>query len=335
MEVLTLFVRGSAANGAATVSLTLEDGAGVPATVDGTVDVTDEDPWQAVNLNLADFAVDLASVKKLTITVDSTASGTLYIDDIRLYPPIDETELLGFLIRYPFDADGSDAGVDSLNLTLRGDASIDTADGVKGAGSLRLSGAGLAQRSGDNNLPTVHSALTISLWLKEDGTMPDKPWKGIFSNGVDNPDQLFSFNLLRAAKDRLRWSVKPNTTPNDRLWYFNGTDGPKTRDGNWHHIAASYEDGVGYKLFVDGLLRVSEEANGHIELPGDGFGLMVGAKDADPSAPLGMMTDRLFSGWIDEILCYDRALTDAAVDLIYRQGAVIEGDLNGNGVLDD
>jgi len=206
---------------------------------------------------------------------------------------------------------------------------------VKGAGSLRLSGAGLAQRSGDNNLPTVHSALTISLWLKEDGTMPDKPWKGIFSNGVDNPDQLFSFNLLRAAKDRLRWSVKPNTTPNDRLWYFNGTDGPKTRDGNWHHIAASYEDGVGYKLFVDGLLRVSEEANGHIELPGDGFGLMVGAKDADPSAPLGMMTDRLFSGWIDEILCYDRALTDAAVDLIYRQGAVIEGDLNGNGVLDD
>lgn len=334
MEVLTLFVRGSAANPAATISVTLEDATGATATLATSADATAEDPWQAVNLSLADAGIDRANIKRLDIATDSTGSGTLHVDDIRFYAPIDETQLLGFLVRYPFDADGGDAGVGNLDLTLRGDASIDTADGVKGAGSLRLSGAGLAQRSGDDNLPTVHSALTVSLWLKEDGTMPDKPWKGIFSNGVDNPDQLFSFNLLRAAKNRIRWSIKPNTTPNDRLWYFNGTDGPDTRDGKWHHIVASYEDGVGYKLFVDGLLRVFEEANGHIELPGDGYGLMVGAKDADPSAPLGMMTDRLFSGWIDEIVCYDRVLADAAVDLIYRQGVIIEGDLNGDGVID-
>ena len=124
------------------------------------------------------------------------------------------------------------------------------------------------------------------------------------------------------------------TSPNDRLWYVNGVDGPDTRDGKWHHIVASYEDGVGYKFYVDGILRDSEEASGPIEVPGDGYGLMVGVKDGDPSAPLGMRADNLFSGWIDEIVCYDRVLGDAAIDLIYRQGVIIEGDLNGDGVID-
>jgi len=332
METLTLFVSGTAVNGAGTLSVALEDDAGVSATVNGAADVTAVDPWQAVNFRLADFAIDLGRVKKLTITVDSTTFGTLYVDNIRFYPRVDETELLGFLVRYPFDADGGDAGLGSQDLTLRGDAAID-ADAAVGGGSLRLSGAGLAQGSPDNNLPSLTSALTVSLWIKEDGTLPDS-WTGIFSSGIDRPLTAFSFNLLRASKNRIRWSIKPATTPNDRLWYFNGTDGPDTRDGKWHHIVVSYEDGVGYKFYVDGILRNFEEASGPIELPGDSYGLMVGVKDGDSSAPLGMRADNLFSGWIDEIVCYDRALTDAAVDLIYRQGVVIEGDVNGDGVID-
>ncbi len=332
METLTLFVSGTAVNGAGMLSVTLEDDAGVSATVSVAADVTAVDPWQAVNFRLADFAIDLGRVKKLTITVDSTTFGTLYVDNIRFYPRIDETELLGFLVRYPFDADGGDAGLGSQDLTLRGDAAID-ADAAIGAGSLRLSGAGLAQGSSDNNLPTVSRALTVSLWIKEDGTLPDS-WTGVFSNGIDRPLTAFSFNLLRASNNRLRWSVKPMTSPNDRLWYVNGTDGPDTRDGKWHHIVAGYEDGVGYKFYVDGILRDSEEASGPIEVPGDGYGLMVGVKDGDPSAPLGMRADNLFSGWIDEIVCYDRVLGDAAIDLIYRQGVIIEGDLNGDGVID-
>ena len=350
IEALTLFVRGLASNSEATLSVTLEDAAGLSAAVEGAVDVTDEDPWQALDLSLTEFGIDLGAVKTLSIAVTSTGTGTVYLDDIRLYTPLDETGLLGFLVRYPFDADGSDAGPDALDLDLhtKGTGSFEIADDTAvGSGSFRIHGSGsnfengaYAQRPGDDNL-AVKTAITVSLWMKEDGTQADSPWAGLFGEGLDNPSymRMQSFQVLRASNGRLRWQCAktndPNATGETRIFYVNGDDGPDTRDGKWHHIVATYDANLGYTLYIDGGQRLFAPGTGLINDPEDGMGIIVGAKDHEEiDAALTGDPTHFFFGWIDEILVYDRALVPAEVDLIYRQGAIIEGDVNGDGVLD-
>lgn len=366
IDVLTLFVRGIATNANAIVSVILEDAAGATATLAGTVNVTNEDPWQAINLYLADFSIDLAVIKKLTIAVTSAGSGTLYVDDIRLYAPVDETELLGFMVRYSFDVDGSDASPSGLDLTLKpgdGGAAAGDADAVIG-GSLRLiatnadrTNGGMAQR--ENATLGASTGVTISIWTKEDGTM-DTGWAGLFLEGIDrdplNVPKNTPINLFRAYNsntEHLRWQTvtDPLGTPPqsgaDRLWYINGKDGPDVRDEKWHHIAVTYDANDGYRLFVDGFLRTEAAGTGLIvpeiiDSTGKSsiqYGLIVGASNPvrqdGSDAPDKNGYRNYFSGWIDEITCYTRALSAPAIDRIYRQGAVIEGDLNGNGVLDD
>ena len=350
IETLTLFVRGTATNSDATVSMTLEDAAGLSATVEGAVDAADEDPWQALDLSLAEFAIDLETIKTLSVTVTSAGAGTLYIDDIRLYAPLDDTGLLGFLARYPFDADGRDASPAGLDLALhtKGFGSYEIADDTAvGDGSFRIHGSGAdfehgawAQRPGDDNLD-VKTGITVSLWMKEDGTQTDSPWAGLFGEGLDNPSymRLQSFQILRASNGRLRWQCAkgndPNATGETRVFYFNGDDGPDTRDGKWHHIVGTYDAHLGYTLYIDGLQRLFAPGTGLINDPEDGVGIVVGAKDHEEiNGALTGDPTHFFFGWIDEILVYDRALVPAEVDRIYRQGAIIDGDLNGDGVLD-
>jgi hypothetical protein len=330
--------------------VTLEDAATASGTVECTVDVTDEDPWQAVNIGMAGFGIDLSNVKRLTVTAISEGAGMVYIDDVRLYAPIGAPGLLGFVARYPFDADGRDASPNALDLQLhaKGTGSYEIDDDTAiGSGSFRIHGSGIdfqngayAQRAGDNNLD-IETGVTVSLWMKEDGTQADSPWAGLFGEGLDNPSYMRkqSFQVLRASKSRLRWkcnrTLDADATGEDRLWYYNGQDGPDTRDGKWHHVVAAYDSEVGHTIYVDGLRRGFAPGTGLIDDPADGAGIIVGAKDWEEVG--GNLTGdpkHFFFGWLDEIVVYDRALSAAEVDLIYRQGAVLAGDLNGDGVVD-
>ena len=354
VDGLTLFMRGMAANAEASLAVTLTDAAGTESTVAATVDVTDEDPWQAVDLDIADFAVDLSQVTQLTVTVTSSGTGILYIDDLCLYAPVDENGLLGFLVRYPFEVDGRDAGPQGLDLELRskGTGSYEIhPDAAVGAGAFRIHGSGenfengaYGQRPGDDNLD-IKAAVTVSLWMKEDGTQADNPWAGLFGEGLDNPSYMRkqAFQVLRASNSRVRWKCNRNNDPNatspegaDNLFYTNGFSGPDTRDGQWHHIAATYDSELGHTLYVDGLKRLFLATTGLIDDPADGAGIMVGAKDHEEiDSQLTGDPTHFFFGWLDEIVCYDRALSGAEIDLIYRRGVVVEGDANGNGMLDD
>lgn len=177
--------------------------------------------------------------------------------------------------------------------------------------------------------------------MKEDGTQADSPWAAFFGEGLDNPSYMRdqSFQVLRASNNRLRWKCDrgsdPNATGENTLWYINGNDGPDTRDGKWRHIVATYDAGLGHAIYIDGLQRVFVPGSGLIDDPGDGAGIMVGAKDWEEVG--GSLTGdpkHFFFGWLDEIVVYNRALAPAEIDLIYRQGVIIDGDLNGDGVLD-
>jgi hypothetical protein len=81
---------GIKSNTAAPLYVTLQDSNNIAATVnhpDPNIVLTTT--WQPWDIDLRDFnGVDLTKVKKMTIGVaDSNGTGTLYFDDIRLYPP--------------------------------------------------------------------------------------------------------------------------------------------------------------------------------------------------------------------------------------------------------
>lgn len=88
----------------------------------------------------------------------------------------------------------------------------------------------------------------------------------------------------------------------------------------WHHVAV-VRKGTIITLFVDGLSVQQDFKNTRIDISSDNLPLLVG-----PSSCLA--TDGPFEGFLDELLLYDRALTDDEVASIY-----LRPDQIGNGFI--
>jgi hypothetical protein len=79
---------------------------------------------------------------------------------------------------------------------------------------------------------------------------------------------------------------------------------------NWHHLAGVY-DGVTYRLYRDGEL-VTEHPDGFVPMPIDAPWCIGGR--STPAPP----EDRFFSGLIDEVRIYGRALSADEVRALFR-----------------
>jgi hypothetical protein len=89
VDTLTIWFRGNAANAAETLYVTLN---GTARVNNDNPDATTITRWTAWNIPLQDFAdqgVNLANVNSITLGLSSVTggTGTMYFDDIRLYPP--------------------------------------------------------------------------------------------------------------------------------------------------------------------------------------------------------------------------------------------------------
>jgi hypothetical protein len=82
IDTLTLFVRGSAENGPGRFYVAIDD---AKVAYEGAVDVLTATEWQQWDVDLASVGTDLANVQTLTIGIEGSGSGLVYIDDIRLY----------------------------------------------------------------------------------------------------------------------------------------------------------------------------------------------------------------------------------------------------------
>lgn len=89
----------------------------------------------------------------------------------------------------------------------------------------------------------------------------------------------------------------------------------------WHHVAI-VRKGTTITLFADGLPVKLDSKNKRIDITSDNLPLLVG-----PSSCLA--TDGAFEGFLDELLLYDRALTDDEVASIYYRP-----DQIGNGFIE-
>jgi len=79
-------------------------------------------------------------------------------------------------------------------------------------------------------------------------------------------------------------------------------------DNAWHHAAVTY-DGEAVKLYVDGILQ-KQTAAWHGEVGAGGQEMILGMNRSNPSAK---NKDAAFEGALDEVLIFNRALTEAEV----------------------
>lgn len=151
------------------------------------------------------------------------------------------------------------------------------------------------------------NSMSVSLWCRIDAFSTNQQTliaKGNNSNG--------GWRLRRRdTTNRLTFTIASSSVADT---------GPDVADGEWHHVVAVAEAGVGMRLYVDGDLAASGPP---ISIPNTNFPLMIGAQ------PTVNGYNRLGSSTIDDVAIWERALTEAEISAIWNlgDGASIEDRL--------
>lgn len=114
------------------------------------------------------------------------------------------------------------------------------------------------------------------------------------------------------------WGLQRDATSPGKFAFLVATNGStnwlttlaiKQKD-TWYHVVATY-DGTAQKVYVNGVLDVQNPATGAISYPGDAYGVAVGACYGQCS---------VFTGSIDEVAIYSKALTSDRIAAHYAAG---------------
>ncbi len=241
--------------------------------------------WQAWNIDLSTVG-NVGSVRSLTIGIEgSGATGTLYVDDIRLYPktpeyiaPVDPGDE-GLVAYYALDGNAKDGSGNGLDGTF----TAGTAEWVEGhdGQALQFNGATGYLDLGDNEAMNLTEAMTIACWLRDDGYTTG--WQAVFTKGL-------GWRLQRnGTQANLEWTCPPSP-----FMYSKST----FDDGEWHHVAGTF-GGQSQAIYVDGVLDAEQAVTQPIAPTT--YRVLIGSIDT--------LTDRVWHGPIDEVRLYNRALS--------------------------
>jgi hypothetical protein len=247
--------------------------------------------WQPWNIDLASSGANLGNVTKLALGIDgANAAGTLFIDDIRLYPTVGEMitpvdpGTTGLVAWYKFDGDFKDSAGTYAG-TARGDAKI-VSDPVHGQ-VVSLDGTGDAvavPRLGSGN------TLTIAMWVNSAVDPLPIQFESFFhANGWEAGDLHWRYSYARV-----------NSGINGAGADLGGKSIIKANQ--WNHVAITVSS-TECALWLNGLLEVSRTlATPATVTLGDGLiGAWLGTD--------GTTVSRTFTGKIDDARFYNRALT--------------------------
>ncbi len=155
---------------------------------------------------------------------------------------------------------------------------------------------------GPCDITTGNGAFSLSLWAKADFVTGMDRTLIAKSTGPNASDQVWAIAFVSGSGLRFRLRAAGNA-------YAINTGPSSLFGGQWYHIVGSY-DGAQMRLYLNGSLMGSANASGSIGL--------------NPQSPasIGALSTgaQPFSGWIDDVRIYDRALSDAEVmELLMEQ----------------
>ncbi|WP_300329058.1 DUF4347 domain-containing protein, partial [Accumulibacter sp.] len=216
--------------------------------------------------------------------------------------------------RYTFENSASDVAPGTTqNGVLGGDANY-AADGTRGR-VLGLDGAGDYVSIADTSSFRALTQGTIASWVK----FTDTGFRVIFSvtDGASNQNylNLFVNNGKLGAQ-----------TVDGNSWIFETVSTATINDGNWHHVAFTV-NGSGNQLYIDGTAAARTFNQGNAATSSFYASLnsvtsvTIGATYTVPGSYLSG-----FSGQIDDLRVYSRALTAGELSLLAADQSLTDSD---------
>jgi hypothetical protein len=186
--------------------------------------------------------------------------------------------------------------------TVRGAARWGPGQGRRD-GALEFTGANVVD-CGDQPGFDFREGLTVAFWVKAAGApKPGKTAQTLITKGGA------SWSVRRAgAEGRLVFGLTgPETTGKDRRKAAQLTATRRVDDGQWHHVAGTY-DGQRMALYLDGVLDASLAASGSLGLTTEPLWL-----GNNPVA-----RSEAFTGWLDDLRLYRRGLTEVEIKALHQ-----------------
>ncbi|TSC82175.1 MAG: hypothetical protein G01um101419_662 [Parcubacteria group bacterium Gr01-1014_19] len=257
--------------------------------------------WESVKA----AAVKVASGGLTKVTIKSSNSGKFFVN-------MPQNTLLndGLLGLWSFngkDLSGTtatDRGSGGNNGTLTNGPTV--TPGIIGQ-ALNLDGVNDFVSIADHATLDLTGSVTMSAWIKHTSSTI-KDWEAIITKG----DSAYRLHLCGNS------TFCGGTPTNDAISVAitgtgcasNGTTSNVIPELNrWYHVAATY-NGSAAIIYVDGVLNAESSCSGSIST--NAHALYIG-ENAES-------TGRQWTGEIDEVRLYNRALTAAEVAILYRSG---------------
>jgi hypothetical protein len=217
----------------------------------------------------------------------------------------------GLVLYYSFDSDPGSVIADESGTGNQGVRQGCTwvVDGYRG-GALRFDGVSDHLRVA--NTPSINSAaFTVSAWVKSEQAQAEVD-AGIFGKHRQH-DNVNSW-WVHQAQDAIRtpiWGQFYGSFVNTRVPLGGAIQ-------EWFMASATY-DGQKIRLYIDGVLREEQAITGYT---GNGYDLLIGSGEF---AWEGGGAQRLWKGLIDEPRMYNRVLSEAEVEQLYRAATASSG----------
>ena len=275
----------------------------------------------ALSTNAFDFTGYISQVAIYGKALDTTtiashaASRTDYCggsDAISIYAPYpDNTRAF-----WSFDVDSTTDVFSGLNnATASGSPTVDTTAGINGALSFDDGTPDLLNISPNSAFNWTNSEdFSIELWVKTDGVTESATdvFIGRNDTGTGGTDIQWWIGVYKSS-GFAGFRIQDNTGSN----YEAGTgDTVDVNDGDWHHLVFVRASGV-FTLYVDGSGEAitTDDSSGTLS-----SGFMSDTGDIN-IGHLALSTNAFdFTGYIDEVAIYGKALTSTEISSHYTTG---------------
>jgi len=302
IQTLSLWFHGDATNVPGQLYVKINS---VKVPYDGDASNLKKPVWQVWNIDLASAGVSLQSVERLAVGIETKgATGTLLLDDIRLYPlprqlvtPV-QPNPAGLVAHYPLDGNANDvAGAHHGTVS----AGATYGPGQTGQ-ALTLNGSTYVDCGKPTQLNFGTGNWTVGAWVNP---VSSTEVMIVFSNGGDDSGGIrYVLSVGQSADHTVTLTVDDNVTKVESVGSV------VVDDGQWHHIVG-IRDGNSLRIYVDGL-----QDGADVTLPG-GYDLS-GTSQANAYIGAGWSfansrLQKFFTGAIDEVRVYNYALSETEV----------------------
>jgi len=256
--------------------------------------------WKQWTIPLAAAGAGLKSVKTLALGVEGNGTGTIFIDDIRLYAAAPEAVnpadpgTTGLVALYPLDGNAQDTSGKGNHGTVRGDAGYEA--GYAGQ-AMVFNGTNAYVELPIGTLISSLTDTTVATHVYFRGG--NSSWQRIFDFGSGTSSYMF-LCPRQGTSGNMRFGIR-SAAVNEQI-----VNSPGVLPVGWHHVAVTLDSQAKtITLYVDGE-RIASGAT--TVLPRD-----LGKTTQNWLGKSQYPADGYFVGSLDDFRIYNRVLSTAEV----------------------